>query len=97
MGDIIFQGGGAMPPHKSHRTGLDVDIRPVRGDGREAPTTYQSPDYSRPLTQELVNMIRGNGVLPVRFVFFNDPAVNGVSPQAGHDNHLHVRFQLPET
>lgn len=92
FGDISFRGGPSMPPHKSHRTGLDVDVRPMRNDGKEAPVTYKLPQYSHALTQELVNLIRANGVLPVAFIFFNGPGVTGVKPWKGHDNHLHVRF-----
>jgi Penicillin-insensitive murein endopeptidase len=92
VGDISRQGGGQFPPHSSHRGGLDVDLRPVRGDGTEAPVTYKDPAYSRALTQELVNLVRANGVVVVQHVLFNDPQVTGVSSSPGHDNHLHVRF-----
>lgn len=95
--DISFQGGGPMPPHKSHQRGLDVDIRVVRADGREAPVRYQHVGYSRALTQQLVNIIRTNSVLLVKFVFFNDPHVTGVQEEPGHDDHLHVRFVEPGT
>jgi LAS superfamily LD-carboxypeptidase LdcB len=92
FGDISFRGGPSMPPHKSHRTGLNVDVRPMRNDGKEDRVTYKLPQYSRALTQELVNVIRANGVLPVGTIFFNGPGVNGVKPLNGHDNHLHVIF-----
>ncbi len=95
IGDLSLQGGGPMSPHVSHQKGVDVDIRPMRNDRREDPVVYQSPSYSRSLTQELVNLIRGNGILRVQYIFFNDPQVTGVSDQSGHDNHLHVRFFLP--
>jgi Penicillin-insensitive murein endopeptidase len=95
IGDISLRGGGPMPPHVSHQRGLDVDIRLVRADGREAPVRYQDAGYSRALTQQLVNIIRTNPVLPVEFILFNDPAVTGVKKWKGHDNHLHVRFRVP--
>lgn len=94
-GDISFQGGGPMPPHKSHNRGVDIDIRLMRNDGRGGGTTFRASSYSRALTQELVNLIRANGLLTVKLIFFNDPAVTGVTDQAGHDNHLHVRFCAP--
>lgn len=50
------------------------------------------PDYSQPLTQELVNIIRANGILKVQYIFFSDPAIRGVSYWPNHNNHLHVRF-----
>jgi Penicillin-insensitive murein endopeptidase len=92
VGDISLRGGGPMPPHKSHQTGLDVDIRPLRGDAREAPVRHDDAAYSRPLTQQLVDTIRGNPAARVGFIFFNDPQVKGVRPWPGHENHLHVRF-----
>ncbi len=92
VGDISFRGGGPMPPHKSHQTGLDVDIRPLRGDAREAPVRYGDSAYSRPLTQLLVDTVRGNNAARVAFILFNDPQVKGVRPWQGHENHLHVRF-----
>jgi len=33
-------------------------------------------------------------VLAPRVILFNDPAIAGVQPHAGHDDHLHVRFQV---
>ncbi|MGH9845907.1 MAG: penicillin-insensitive murein endopeptidase [Blastocatellia bacterium] len=99
IGDISRFGGGPMLTkphrHKSHQKGVDVDISLVRNDGREKPVVYQAPQYSRPLTQELVDKIRANRILPVGLIYFNDPAVRGVQPYRGHDNHLHVRFSLP--
>ncbi|MFG1625568.1 penicillin-insensitive murein endopeptidase [Kribbella sp. NPDC049227] len=90
--DISLRGGGPMSPHKSHQRGTDVDIRPVRNDGKEEPVNYTMPVYSRQLTQELVDLIRGNPVLQVSRVFFNDPQVKGVSPLSGHHDHMHVSF-----
>lgn len=95
IGDISLQGGGPMPGHASHQKGVDIDIRIVRNDGQEAPVTYQNSAYSRTLTQELVNIIRANGVLRVQYVFFNDPRVTGVQKWPHHDDHLHVRFYPP--
>jgi hypothetical protein len=99
IGDISRYGGGPLPPHKSHRLGVDVDIRLMRNDGREAGVRYQDATYSRELTQELIRGIQSNGVLRVKVIYFNDPAVigsiAGVQKQAGHDNHLHVRFFPP--
>lgn len=95
IGDLSFQGGGPMPPHKSHQRGVDIDIRLIRNDGREGGTTFRAANYSRSLTQELVNLIRANGLLTVKYIFFNDPGVRGVTDQSGHDNHLHVRFCSP--
>jgi peptidoglycan hydrolase-like protein with peptidoglycan-binding domain len=95
IGDISRYGGGQLKPHVSHQRGVDVDILPIRNDGAEGGVKYQDPTYSRRLTQELVHVIRANGVLPVEYIFFNDPAVTEVRKWPAHDNHLHVRFFPP--
>lgn len=97
IGDISLQGGGRFGHHKSHQTGLDVDIRPIRRDGAEAGVTWRDAAYSRDLTRRLIDVIRTNGVLRVQYVFFNDPQIGRwpgitVKPWPGHDDHLHVRF-----
>jgi peptidoglycan hydrolase-like protein with peptidoglycan-binding domain len=97
VGHLSLRGGGQTPHHAGHQQGLEVDLRPVSGDGREEPTTFRSPGYSRALTQQLVDLIHTNTVLPVRSILFNDPQVRGVTYWAGHDNHLHVRFHPPGT
>jgi peptidoglycan hydrolase-like protein with peptidoglycan-binding domain len=95
IGDISLQGGGPMSGHKSHQKGVDVDIRLMRNDGKEQGTYYKSASYSQALTQQLVDLIRNNGVLRVQYIFFNDPKVKGVSYEDGHHDHLHVRFYAP--
>ena len=95
FGDISLQGGGPISGHASHQKGVDVDVRLMRNDGREEPTVYQSANYSRALTQQLIDLIRANGVLRVQYIFFNDPQARGVSKWPNHDNHLHVRFYNP--
>ena len=92
IGDISKRGGGQISGHASHRKGVDVDVRLIRNDGREAGCRYQDAVYSRALTQDLVNTFRNNSIFPVKFIFFNDPQVRGVSQWPNHDNHLHVRF-----
>jgi len=37
VGNISFSGGGTMPPHSSHKRGVDVDFRPQRKDGANSP------------------------------------------------------------
>ncbi len=84
-----------MPPHSSHKRGVDVDFRPLRTDGARAPVTIHDAKYSRTRTRELVKYIRANTVLPVKLILFNDTAISGVQAYSGHDNHLHVRFEEP--
>ena len=92
VGDISRRKGGAFPPHKSHQRGTDVDLRPLRADGRNLPCTYSSTDYDRARTRELIKLLRGHGAT---HFFFNDPVLvnEGLCGLLrGHDNHLHVRF-----
>jgi Uncharacterized protein conserved in bacteria (DUF2272)/Putative peptidoglycan binding domain/Penicillin-insensitive murein endopeptidase len=95
IGNISLQGGGPFPPHSTHQLGLNADIRPVRNDGVESGVTRHDSRYSRTLTQALVNLIRANRVLGISSILFNDPAVTGVKPWQGHDDHLHLSFVQP--
>jgi hypothetical protein len=95
VGDISKQGGGEFSPHKSHRKGTDVDIRPVRSDGKQARTHHEVVEYSRGLTRELVKVFLDVG--PVEFIFFNDPQLisEGLTRNwPGHNDHLHMRFKF---
>lgn len=89
IGDISLARGGKMPGHASHRKGVDVDVRPVRNDGGEGPVTYQSAEYSAPLTYELIKLFRAE--LDLSVVFFNDRHAPQVKKCKGHDNHFHAR------
>lgn len=91
IGDISFQQGGRMPPHGSHRRGVDVDIRPVRDDGQRMPCTITDPHYSREKTTQLVRVLQGQPEL--QLILFNDTKIEGVRFYEGHHNHLHVRFR----
>ncbi len=91
INDISKPHGGYFYPHKSHRYGRDVDIRPSRRDGLEAPVGWMDWAYSRELTQELVDLLWSTG--EVERILFNDPHIRGVQPWPGHDHHLHVRFR----
>ena len=92
IGNISLSTGGKMDPHKSHRNGFDVDIRPVTNNGKEIGLRYQDAVYSRQLTQELVDLIHSSSGLKVRTILFNDPQAKGVSFYKGHNDHLHVSF-----
>jgi hypothetical protein len=95
IGDISKRGGGQFPPHQSHKRGTDIDIRLLRKDGVQEGTDFTSPNYSRPLTQELIDVFHAGGVLGLTKLFFNDPEAEGASFASGHHNHLHVGFVLP--
>lgn len=93
VGNISKNGGGPVPPHSSHQTGLDVDFRLLRKDGAKIGITFRAPNYSLARTQDLVNTILGNSVLSVKLILCNDDRLKGVQPWPGHDDHLHVRFK----
>ncbi|NLD70774.1 MAG: hypothetical protein GX644_18430 [Limnobacter sp.] len=95
IGHLSLRGGGPTPGHQQHRTGLEVDVRPVRNDGREAAVTRSDSTYSRTLTRELVELMQSNRVLPVYKILFNDTAIPGTRTASGHDNHLHLWFSEP--
>jgi endonuclease G len=93
VGNISKNGGGPIPPHRSHQTGLDVDFRLLRTDGARIGITFRSASYSLARTQDLVNTILNNSVLSVKRILCNDDKLKGVEPWPGHDDHLHVRFK----
>jgi hypothetical protein len=90
IGDMSHVDGKKMPPHKTHRSGREVDIRPLRKDGKQTGVKWQSTDYSREHTKTLVELLRGSG--KVASILFNDSQIAGVKSFDGHDNHLHVKF-----
>lgn len=93
IGDISRRGGGPFPPHKSHKDGCDVDIRPLTNNGHNEPTHIKATNYSHARTRELVLLIREK--FDPAAMFFNDPLMikEGLTRHlGGHDNHLHVRF-----
>jgi peptidoglycan hydrolase-like protein with peptidoglycan-binding domain len=97
IGNISLQEGGSMPPHRSHQLGVDVDIRPIRNDGKAQPLNIQtSPnDYSQDWTRTLIREILATG--NVDFILFNDSVLIGefreVRYSSGHYDHLHVRYK----
>lgn len=91
VGDISLQGGGKMPGHNTHQHGTDVDLRPLRTDGRPLPVTIHDSAYSREQTELLVRAFLTHG--NVKNVLFNDTSIPGVIQWPGHDNHLHVNMK----
>jgi len=93
IGQISRKNGEVFPPHKTHRTGDDVDIRPMRKDNRNAAVTWQEESYSRSLTRDMIKTIRANA--PIISILFNDPELIKESlcqSYPNHSNHLHVNF-----
>jgi murein endopeptidase len=92
IGNISLANGTAFPPHRSHKSGLEVDIRPLRKDGRQSPTSYTDPQYDQDATRKLVDLIWQTGM--AKRVAFNDLAIPRVQRMTGHDDHLHVEVLL---
>ncbi len=100
VGDLAQEHGGPFTGpvvgHASHENGLDVDIRLVRADGREAATDPGS--YDRALTQSVVDRLIAQGASLV----LKGPSLDLTGPSGvvmewpGHDDHLHVRFPDPD-
>ncbi len=92
LGSMSKKGGGYMPPHSSHRKGIDTDIRPPSKNG--GPTTWRSSSYDRAATRKLIAEVRREN--PNAKILFNDPVLirEGLTrPYKGHDNHLHVSLR----
>jgi peptidoglycan hydrolase-like protein with peptidoglycan-binding domain len=97
VGHLSNEHGGSLPPHVSHRVGLDVDLRPVRKDKRQCTlgTTWQGSAYARRGTRLMIEAIRKAAPRRVKEIWFNDPKLvqKGVTEHlSGHDDHLHVRY-----
>ncbi|MEZ5429024.1 MAG: peptidoglycan-binding protein [Pyrinomonadaceae bacterium] len=93
FGDMSRRWGGPFKGHKSHRSGRDVDMRPIRKDNQLAAVTVNQTAYDSKRTEEFVKLLRKkhSGVT----IFFNDPNLTKkgwTKKLAGHDNHLHIRF-----
>lgn len=90
IGNISLANGVAFPPHRSHRSGLEVDTRPIRKDGKQLPVRYTHSQYDRSATKKLVELIWQTGM--VKRVAFNDVSIPRVQRMIGHDDHLHVEM-----
>ncbi len=94
IGNISFAGGARMKEHRSHRSGLDVDIRPLRRDGKNMRVTRFDKLYDRDATAKLISLFLDSG--DVEVVYFNDLRIRVVKFLAGHDDHFHVTVRKPE-
>lgn len=98
IGDLAWFNSQRPDPlgHKDHWAGRCVDLRLFRSDGSRYEAWWNRPDdrpgvapaYDAALTAAFVGFVRAR--FAVGDLFFNDPAVPGVEPQPGHDDHLHL-------
>jgi penicillin-insensitive murein DD-endopeptidase len=95
VGHISKRGGGNFyPPHRSHKFGLDIDVRAIRKDGANAGVEISSPQYDQDLTIELLDLWWKKA--PVQLIYFNDPTAIEArlsTRLAGHHDHYHVRLR----
>ncbi|MYM39930.1 hypothetical protein [Duganella qianjiadongensis] len=90
IGNISISNGQEFS-HASHTSGLEVDVRPMRKDGKRLPVTYMEPAYDRDGTAKLIQLFRAHAVGSI-LIFFNDTKIAGVRPRFKHDNHFHFQF-----
>ena len=97
IGNISIAGGLPYDDHRSHKKGIEVDIRPVRKDklvGQSANLTRFDTAYDREATTRLIGLFAAHPM--VKIIYFNDDkvqqAIGGgrVKSQLRHDDHFHV-------
>lgn len=91
IGDISIAGGGKPPDHSTHKSGLEVDVRPLRKDGLEQPVKWWDQQFGKAGTEKLINLFRT--FTPVVLVYFNAPDIPFVTKLDGHDGHFHVKLR----
>jgi hypothetical protein len=91
VGNISLPGGRQNDDHKGHMDGLQVDIRPLRKDGLEAPVTWMDTQYDPVGTARLIDLFRT--FAPVTRIFFNGHGIPFVLPLRNHDDHFHVELR----
>jgi murein endopeptidase len=93
IGNISLAGGNEYAKHRSHKTGLEVDVRPLRKDGKRIPVYWQWADqYDQAATAKLIELFR---TYPgVGKIYFNDPELHHLAlPLVHHDHHFHVELK----
>lgn len=91
VGDISLADGVGSRLHTTHKSGLEVDIRPLRTDGAEVPVRWQQQGYDHAATAMLIEMFYD--CAPVEYILFNDPNIPRVKQFKGHDDHFHVQLR----
>lgn len=91
VGDISLPGGINTPDHGGHKSGLNVDIRPLRKDGREEPVTWSSQHYDQDGTRKLIHLFRV--FAPVLNILFNDPGIPFLLMADKHNDHFHLNLR----
>lgn len=90
VGNISLADGAEFKPHRSHRDGLQVDLRAIRKDGREVGCSISDAQYDRAATGVVIGLFQRHPF--VCGILFNDASFSGVRPSRGHDDHFHVEL-----
>ncbi|WP_256080159.1 penicillin-insensitive murein endopeptidase [Massilia sp. YIM B04103] len=91
IGNISLAGGPKYGKHSTHRSGLEVDVRPLRLDGNQVPVYWYQQAYDQVGTAKLIELFRMYA--PVVLIYFNDTHIPFVTPLADHDHHFHVKLR----
>ncbi len=91
VGNISLENGELFAPHRTHRNGLQVDIRTIRKDGRHIPCSRLETAYDQEATAKLIKLFLQHPL--VDHIRFNDLAIAGVRPLKRHDDHFHVELR----
>jgi penicillin-insensitive murein DD-endopeptidase len=92
IGNISLAGGVKFKGHATHRSGLELDVRPLRKDGKHLPVTRHDKEYDQDATRKLIGLFLQSGM--VDRILFNDRAISKVIPMAHHDDHFHVKAKM---
>jgi hypothetical protein len=90
VGNISLADGPKHRDHKSHRNGLQADLRALRKDGLEEPVTWRDQQYDHVGTAKLIELFRT--FAPVGLVLFNDTGIPFVKWAGDHDDHFHLEL-----
>lgn len=89
VGDISLAGGTDHPDHGTHEQGIEVDLRPVRKDGKNLPCNWKNEkDYDFEATSKLIGLFFAYA--NVKLIYFNDARIPFVRHWSSHDDHFHV-------
>lgn len=93
VGDMSRADGKRYGPHRGHRDGTEVDMRPAtQTESQRAVGDFKTnANYSPEKTRILVDLLTGDPNL--ERILFNDSSISGVKEAAGHDDHLHLDFK----
>jgi penicillin-insensitive murein endopeptidase len=92
VGNISLADGVKHPDHSTHRNGMEVDIRPLRKDGKRLPCSIYDSQYDRAATAKLIELLFSS--VYVKKILFNDMSVSHVRMAPRHDDHFHVDLTL---